>query len=341
MSNKNILIIGGSFSGRSVAREILSTKSLNLNLVGYVSNKTRNKMKVFDGDEVKENEEKIKSKIDYLGSENDLIEIIKNYNVKYIVIAKDRNMNKELVDILEKAKKICKIYFIDEIYEAISRKLPVLHLSKDYFYFLFRTIEKEKTKFKLYDLLNRTINFLAALIGIIISLPIMLLISIIIKIESKGPIFFKQKRVGKNGKVFTCYKFRSMEEHEEDKHSKYVSKKDPRVTRFGRIMRKLRLDELPQFFNILKGDMNLIGPRAEWIKLVKKYREEIPFYNHRHIVRPGITGWAQVNYPYGRNIQDTIYKLQYDLYYVKNRSFFFDILIFLRTLKIVLCGKGM
>ncbi len=341
LSNKNILIIGGSFSGRSVAREIISTKSLNLNLVGYISDKSSGRMKVFGGDEVEEDEEKIKTEIDYLGTEDELLNIIDNYQIKYVVVAKDRKMDKNLVANLDQAKRNAKIYFIDEMYELLSRKLPVLHLSKDYFYFLFRTIEKRQSNFKLYNLVNRIMNLIFAIIGIILSLPFMIVISAIIKIESKGPVFFKQKRVGKNGKPFTCYKFRSMKVHEKENHSKYACKKDPRVTRFGSIMRRLRLDELPQFINILKGDMNLIGPRAEWIELVKKYKKKIPFYNQRHLVRPGLTGWAQVNYPYGQNVQDTIYKLQYDLYYVKNRSFFLDLLIILKTLKIVLTGKGM
>ncbi|HPE21246.1 MAG TPA: sugar transferase, partial [Candidatus Mcinerneyibacteriales bacterium] len=128
--------------------------------------------------------------------------------------------------------------------------------------------------------------------------------------------------------------------HDPKNFPKYSTKGDPRVTRFGALIRKLRIDEIPQFINVLRGEMNLIGPRAEWDELVKEYEKEIPFYQQRHIVRPGISGWAQVNYPYGENIEDALYKLQYDLYYIKYRSFILDLKIVIRTIAIMLGGKG-
>ncbi|TYB31348.1 MAG: exopolysaccharide biosynthesis polyprenyl glycosylphosphotransferase [Candidatus Mcinerneyibacterium aminivorans] len=343
MSNRNILIIGGSFSGRSVAREILSTKSLNLNLVGYVSNKTSGKMKVFAGDEVKENEDEIKSKIDYLGSEEQLHNIIYNHDIKYVVIAKDREMDEKLENNLDEIKELVQIYFIDEIYELLSKKIPVLHLSKEYFYIIFRNIEKRDENFKLYTLLIRIINVALSFAGLILSLPILLIAMVVIKLgDPKGPIFFVQERIGYRGKKFKIYKLRSMIEHDPEKYPKNPkSSSDPRIKWWGKCLRKLRIDELPQFYNILKGDMNIIGPRPEQVELVEKYKKEIPFYAKRHLVRPGVTGWAQVNHDYTSNTEETIYKLQYDLYYVKNRSLFLDLLIFLKTLKIVLCGKGM
>ncbi len=157
--------------------------------------------------------------------------------------------------------------------------------------------------------------------------------------ESPGPAIFRQLRVGMNEHTFMVYKFRSMCMGA-DKGDKYTRKGDARVTRLGNILRKSRIDELPQLWNVFKGDMSLIGPRAEWVELVRDYEMKIPYYHFRHLVRPGITGWAQVNYPYGENLQDTIEKLKYDLYYVRHYSFTLDFTIVLKTIYTMLGGKG-
>ena len=340
---KNVIIVGGSFSGRAIAREILMLKDLKLNLIGYVSDTNKGKLKVCEGNEIEENKDKILDKLKYLGKENDLLKFIEKNNINYIVIAKDRKMDEQLIQNIKIMKKMgIKIYFMDEFFEIISWKVPILHMSKEYFYYIFRIIENKEGEISFYSIINRLImNISLSLIGIILTSPILLIAAIITKMTSKGPILFKQARVGKDGENFMLYKFRSMKLHNPDEHSKYSSENDPRISKWGAFMRKTRIDELPQFFNILKGDMNLIGPRAEWDELVANYEKEIPFYHQRHIVRPGLTGWAQVNYPYGQNINDTLHKLQYDLYYVKNRNFVLDLLIILKTIKIVITGRGM
>ena len=159
-------------------------------------------------------------------------------------------------------------------------------------------------------------------------------------IDSKGPIFFKQKRVGLGNKVFKIIKFRTMKLHDKNDYSLYASDEDGRITKFGKFMRKTRMDELPQLICILRGEMSFIGPRPEWIELVKEYSVKIPNYNLRHLIKPGITGWAQVSYPYGENLDDTIKKLEYDLYYMKHQTFLLDILIVIKTIRIVLFGQG-
>ena len=341
IKSKNVLIIGGQFSGRSMAREILLNKDLKLNLLGFLSNLSSEDMILYDGDEVKENNNKIKGKIDRLGKEEDLLRITNKYDIDYVIICKDRNLNSELIENIENLKENgVRVYFMDEIYEALSNKLPVFHLSETYYYYLFREIKKKENNKNIYHYISRILNFIFALLFLILSFPILLISAIVIKLESKGPILYKQERVGKNNKLFIVYKLRSMIVHDGSKYPKYSSKNDNRITNFGKIIRRLRIDEFPQFINVLKGDMNIVGPRAEWSKLEKKYKKKIPFYNKRHIIRPGITGWAQVNYDYGANIEDTIYKLQYDLYYIKNRNFFLDVKILLKTIKIILCGKG-
>ncbi len=190
-------------------------------------------------------------------------------------------------------------------------------------------------------LFKRVLDFAISIPLIIITSPIILYSIYRIKKESPdGPILFKQNRVGKDGKIFTCYKFRSMKTNIEYFH-KYTQDNDPRLFKWGNFMRKTRIDELPQLINVIKGDMHLIGPRAEWDKLANEYKTKIKNYNLRHIVKPGITGWAQVNYPYGRNLNDTKKKLEYDLYYIKNWSIFLEIKIIIKTILIILGKKGL
>src|SRR5437016_602996 len=184
--------------------------------------------------------------------------------------------------------------------------------------------------------MHRTVAF----IGAILSLPIAIVTAIVIKIDSRGPVLYKQERVGRNGRTFTLMKFRSMRADAEKNGPVWAQSSDDRVTRVGRIIRKVRVDEIPQFWNILKGEMNFVGPRPERPHFVKQLAAEIPFYEHRHLVAPGLTGWAQIKYPYGASVGDAIQKLQYDLYYIKNQSLTLDMVIVFDTMKTVLFGHG-
>jgi len=186
---------------------------------------------------------------------------------------------------------------------------------------------------------KRIIDFMIGSLLLILSLPIMAYTIYRIKKESPGPIFFTQQRIGLKGKKFTCYKFRSM--HTNTHFNPYTEEKDPRIFKYGNTMRKMRIDELPQILNILKGDMHLIGPRAEWDILVNTYEKMIPNYQERHLVRPGITGLAQVSYPYGRNTYDAEQKLKYDLMYIKNWSLRLEIKVAVKTVMVVLGKKGL
>jgi exopolysaccharide biosynthesis polyprenyl glycosylphosphotransferase len=184
------------------------------------------------------------------------------------------------------------------------------------------------------------VNSTVAVVGIVVSIPVMLLAALAVRLSSPGPVLYRQKRVGLNGAPFTLYKFRSMgADAEADTGAVWASKDDPRITRVGRMLRKLRIDELPQLLNVLKGEMSMVGPRPERPELVAKLTE-IPFYRQRHCVRPGITGWAQINYKYGDTIEDTITKLEYDLYYIKNMSLGLDSFIIFHTLKTMLLSRG-
>jgi lipopolysaccharide/colanic/teichoic acid biosynthesis glycosyltransferase len=183
--------------------------------------------------------------------------------------------------------------------------------------------------------------FLSALL-LLVLWPVLLVTTLIVWMESGRTAIFRQPRVGRESQLFTMFKLRTMRDETagEDEVNIYTREGDPRITRAGRWLRKLRLDELPQLFNVLLGDMSLIGPRAEWIKCAERYEQKIPFYHFRHLVKPGITGWAQVNYPYGESDEDAIEKLKYDLYYIRHYSLKLDAMIVLKTVHTVLFGKG-
>src|SRR4030095_13807120 len=168
--------------------------------------------------------------------------------------------------------------------------------------------------------------------------PLLLLIAGAVRLESRGPAIFRQARGGLSGCVFTIFKFRTMREASDG--DIYTRKGDQRVTRFGALLRKSRLDELPQLWNVLRGEMSLIGPRAEGVRCAEIYEKQIPNYHLRHLVQPGITGWAQINYPYGENLQDTIEKLRFDLYYIRHFSLLLDWSMMLKTIHVMLFGKG-
>lgn len=188
---------------------------------------------------------------------------------------------------------------------------------------------------------KRIFDLLASLLILFVSLPVMFLAAVFILIEDGKPVFYRQERVGKGGKTFMVIKFRSMrKDAEEQGQPQWAATDDPRVTKIGKIIRKLRIDELPQIINVLKGEMSLVGPRPERPFFVDILTAQVPYYNVRHSVKPGITGWAQVRYSYGSSVEDAIEKLQYDLYYVKNHSLFLDLIILVDTVGVVLMGKG-
>jgi sugar transferase (PEP-CTERM system associated) len=189
--------------------------------------------------------------------------------------------------------------------------------------------------------LKRAADFTVSLLFLAAVLPITLLVAAAIKLESKGPVFYRQERVGLNGRIFRVWKFRSMRtDAEKDGVPRWASAKDSRVTRVGKFIRATRIDEIPQIINVLEGDMSFIGPRPERPYFVQQLRREMPYYDLRHRVKPGITGWAQVNYRYGESIEDARQKLAFDLYYVKNNDFFLDLTILVQTVRVIVFAHG-
>jgi exopolysaccharide biosynthesis polyprenyl glycosylphosphotransferase len=188
---------------------------------------------------------------------------------------------------------------------------------------------------------KRLFDIAASLLLLVLTLPLMLVTAVAIKLESKGPAFYRQRRVGLYGVGFDVIKLRSMRQDAEiGGQAIWAEKDDPRITRIGRIIRKIRVDELPQCWSVLKGEMSFVGPRPERPQFVEDLEQKLPYYAERHMVKPGITGWAQINYPYGASIEDARQKLEYDLFYAKNYSPFLDLLILLQTIRVVLFPEG-
>jgi exopolysaccharide biosynthesis polyprenyl glycosylphosphotransferase len=254
-----------------------------------------------------------------------------------IVIAEDpdrlpRNFLNRLVAI---NFNVTPVYLLDAFHAREWQTVPLTTLSGKWALNEGFRLSQSAT----YSRLKRLIDIVAASIGLVLASPVLFLVAVMIKLESPGPVIFRQKRVGLHERIFTIFKFRSMYDGS-DKGPLYTLEKDNRITRIGGFLRKSRLDELPQLWNVLRGEMSLIGPRAEWDKLVCDYEEKIPYYHLRHLVRPGITGWAQVNYSYGASLRDAKVKLRYDLFYVRYSGVMLDLCIAVKTVYIVIFGKG-
>lgn len=243
-------------------------------------------------------------------------------------------LNKILLELLQKGMPIRSF---QSVYEGLTQRIPVRHVSRDFYrYFPFSRSNQNK----LYLLFSRMMDIISSLLGLLFCVLITPFIFIGNLFYNKGPLIYKQDRVGRNGKVFQVYKFRSMVVNAEENGPQYSRTGDTRVTRFGRFLRRSRLDESPQFWNVLTGDMSMIGPRPERPEFVEVLTEKIPFYEVRHVIKPGITGWAQVNAKYGENEDDSLEKLQYDLYYIKHRSVLMDFSIIIKTLSTIVFFRG-
>ena len=324
IGRKIAVIIGYNAKAKEVHDQILEHPALGLDVGAYVAINADNVGKEYKG---------IRAK----GTLNDLLDIIYKNHVSEVIIALEKEDHDLLVDIISKVEnKGIGLKIVPDLYEILSGQartsqlygIPLIDIMPE----LMPEWEKK---------LKRLSDISISLVILLVTLPLIILVAIAIKLDSPGPIFFKQERSGMGNKNFNIYKFRSMYKDAE-KHTGPVwsQKDDPRVTRLGKIIRKLRIDEIPQMFNVLKGEMSLVGPRPERPYFVEQLSEQIPYYKRRLKVRPGITGWAQVKHKYDESIEDVKVKLRYDLFYIENMSLRMDIKILARTILVVLFGKG-
>jgi exopolysaccharide biosynthesis polyprenyl glycosylphosphotransferase len=266
-----------------------------------------------------------------------LTQLDRRYSGVILAESVDR-LSPELIERLVRTQfQRTRVYTLESFYESHWRHVPVHNI--DPFWPL--QMGFQLARISPYHYLKRLCDLVLSGVLLVICSPLIVLLTFLVWLTNGRPAIFSQVRVGREGHPFTAYKFRTMVMRTENENDDiYTRPDDPRVTRVGRCLRKLRLDELPQLWNVFRGDMSLIGPRAEWIKCAVRYEKKIPFYHFRHLVKPGITGWAQVNYPYGESDEDAIEKLQYDLYYIRHYSLKLDAMIVLKTVHTMLFGKG-
>ena len=326
--NRNIILMGSGDLAKNIINEISRKKdsgySVSVNVLEHSGN----------NDSVNK---KYAASMIYKQNYEGLCDLAQELNTKMIVVAmNERRGTLPVRELIRCRVKGIEIIEGTSFYEMLKGKLIVEQINPAWLIFS-KGFRKSRTK----RFLKRTLDIILSLMLLILLLPVIIITAILIRIDSKGPVLFSQDRIGENKKTYMVYKFRSMVADAEKKSGPVWAKdNDDRVTRIGRFIRKWRIDELPQLWNVLIGNMSFVGPRPEREFFVKKLEDIIPYYEERFSVKPGISGWAQVCYGYGASVEDAVEKLNYDLFYIKNMSFFMDLMIILRTIKIVLFGKG-
>lgn len=325
-----LIVVGTGWAGRTITSEV-EQRSKN-KICGFVDDLYQ------PGQFVSFSNGKHPSTLPVLGHTSDLLDIVKKYRAKGVIIAlcHDNLRDHLLTQMIKCYKEGVPIYEMPDLFARLTQKVPVHHLDHKWF-----LPHLSPPTHNLTSIFNKLVTYLASLVGfLLVMVPLFPFIAVAIKIDSEGPVFFTQQRVGKNGKPFTLYKFRTMYKNSHVNGTAWTTKSDWRITKVGRWLRKYRLDELPQFLNILRRDMSLIGPRPEASELVETFKKDIPFYEYRYLVRPGITGWAQVNYENTCSVQGALEKLQYDLYWIKHHSFWLDVKIIFKSIKVMITGFG-
>jgi sugar transferase (PEP-CTERM system associated) len=321
---ERVLIVGAEQMAIETARAALEQRDAGVRIVGFTSN-----------DPSKMGKSLVNPRV--IGLSSDIAEIVKRENVDRIVVSMGERRGQFPSEELLQLSLGGKVHIEEcpSFYERLTGRVNLDMLRPSWLIFSGRG---KQTRFS--AVVRIVLHRLVALVGLIFSLPVMLVTIVFIKLESKGPVFYKQERVGKGGQTFMVLKFRSMRTDAEKDGPRWATTDDERITRVGRFIRKVRIDELPQFWNILRGDMNFVGPRPERPHFVSQLAKEIPYYEQRHLIAPGLTGWAQIKYPYGASIEDARRKLEFDLYYIKNQSLLMDAMILFETVKTVLLSRG-
>jgi sugar transferase (PEP-CTERM system associated) len=320
---ERVLIVGTDTTAQTIARQIQAQDDFGYDIVGFID-EDQSRVMVEVGD------------WRVVGTSDDIERVIERYAVDRLIVGlSDRRGRLPVRALLRSKLRGIRVEDVNTVYERLTGKLLVEDLRPSWLIFSDDYCASRWTRRS-----KRLFDVLLALVGIVLALPFMVLTAIAVSLESGWPVLYRQERVGENGRVFTLNKFRSMRKDAEQGTPIWARAEDDRVTRVGRFIRKTRLDELPQLWNVLRGDMSFVGPRPERPFFVDQLAEQVPFYEQRHAVKPGITGWAQVKYRYGASFEDALEKLRYDLYYVKHLSIPFDLTILFDTVKVVLFAKG-
>ena len=324
---RRVLMIGAGRAGSTLAGMVKRVKPEPFQLVGFIDDDPNKQGTVIEG-------------VPVIGTAATLLECIDREKITDMIFAISGQLNPELFrSVLTAQEEGIEIVSMPTIYEEVFGRVPIFLLQSDW---ILRSFIDQAHTSGIYEGIKRFLDLLSGLIGLAFLLVLYPFIALSILIDDGRPIFYSQMRVGKNGKPYKIYKFRTMrKDSEKDGVARMTSTDDQRITRLGKFLRRSHMDELPQVINILKGENSLVGPRAEQIELVNQFQKQIPFYRARLYVKPGLTGWAQVNQRYASTVEDTAVKLEYDLYYIKHRNLLLDLNIAIRTIGAVLGFKGL
>jgi exopolysaccharide biosynthesis polyprenyl glycosylphosphotransferase len=322
----SVIIVGAGWAGRTIAQALQDKLPVEYRLIGYIDDDPAKKGKVI-------------ARLPVLGTSQELMEILQANQVSEIVLAITHGVSGELIRVLTECNNLgVQITPMTKLYEQITGKVPVEHVGRRW---VLDLPSSGESSLSLLRFAKRALDMIVALIALVLSIPFYPLIALAIFMDNPGPILYWQERVGERGKPFQIIKFRSMVVGaEEDGKPKWATENDTRITRVGRFLRRTRLDELPQFINVLRGEMSVIGPRPERPEFINRLEQQIPFYRMRLQAKPGLTGWAQVQHGYTSSVDDSLIKLQYDLYYIRHWSVYLDLLILWKTLWTVLRFTG-
>lgn len=322
---RRAIIVGAGKAGLSIQKVIQDTRPHPYDVIGFIDDDVDKIGKEFQGTPV-------------LGGSDQLDSILIEHSITDIIFAITVDVNPAMLQaILDAEEGGIEVTTMPVVYEEILGRIPIFLLESDW---LIRSFIDQAHTGGFYELAKRLMDIVIAIVGLLLMIILFPFISLMILLESGYPIFYIQTRLGKNGGSYRMIKFRSMRQVDEGV-IQTTRQDDPRITRFGKFLRRSHLDELPQFINVLTGEMSMVGPRAEREELVAALQEVVPFYRARLLVKPGLTGWAQINFGYATSIEDTATKLEYDLYYIKHRSLMMDLLTILRTASAVFGLRGM
>jgi sugar transferase (PEP-CTERM system associated) len=316
---ERVLILGTGPAARGVAELIGSQHEYPYRVVGFVD-----ELATADSD------------VAVVGATSELSDLMQRQHVDRVVVSlSDRRGRMPIRELLQAKMSGVRVEDAATMYERLTGKILIDDIKPSWLIFSdgFRAS-------RLTRMIKRVVDLALAAVGLVLASPLVLLTALAVRLESSGPVLYRQERVGENGRIFTLCKFRSMRTDAENGTPIWAKENDDRVTRIGRFIRLTRLDELPQLWNVLRGDMSFVGPRPERPFFVEQLAAVIPFYSERHAVKPGVTGWAQVKYQYGSSVEDAMEKLRYDLYYIKHLSIVFDLTIVVDTVKVIILGKG-
>lgn len=322
---RRAMVIGAGQAGQTIVQAIKENLPSEYQLVGYIDDDPSKRGQVIGGTPV-------------IGGRRDLFSSVKMRDISEIILAVTHALHGELVRaIMDCQEQGIQITLMPLLYEQITGRVPVEHVGDDWS--LVLPLDHAALG-GFWPFFKRMMDILISGIGLIILVPLFPILALAIYSDSPGPIFYTQERVGKGGRIFRLFKFRSMVVGAEEGGAVWAEKNDPRVTRVGRFLRRTMIDELPQFINVLRSEMSIVGPRPERPEFVTELEEQIPFYKVRHSVKPGMAGWALINYGYSSSVRDALVKLQYDLYYIKHQSIYLDLLILAKTIGAMISFKG-